>query len=114
MSRLERRPRVTCTTGLSSGTLLTFRGPGKGRTDFEFALLSLPYPAGNSACRRPVLLEEGAQSQEGLGLQLRDSRLVQVDHSGDLAQSKLFVIVEPQHQLLSLGQAGDSLGEPPA
>src|SRR4051794_20539999 len=59
-----------------------------------------------------VGLERRLQAQHGLRVQLRDARLGHPEHLADLAQGEVLVVVERDHELLPLGQAGDGLRQP--
>src|SRR5919204_2164656 len=59
-----------------------------------------------------LLRQMGAQPQDRLGVQLGDPGLGDPQHLADLAQRQVLVVVEGDHQLLALGQAGDRVGHP--
>src|SRR5215208_3399997 len=58
-----------------------------------------------------VALEAALQPQHGLRVQLRDARLGDAEDLADLAQGQVLVVVERDHELLTLRQGGDRVGQ---
>jgi hypothetical protein len=56
-----------------------------------------------------MLGEAGAQVEHGLGVDLADPGLGDAEHSADLLQGQVLVVVEREDDLLALGQAVDGL-----
>src|SRR5215207_1072769 len=53
--------------------------------------------------------ETGLQTQDRLGVELRNARLRDAQDFPDLAEGELLVVVERHHELLALRQPGDRL-----
>ena len=49
-------------------------------------------------------MQPRAQAQDGFRVQLRDARLRHAEHFADLTQRQVLVVIEGDHELLSLGQ----------
>src|SRR6478735_4196157 len=80
------------------------------RSDFSatYAAAELVLDGGAGGCRA---VQPGLQAQDRLGVELRDAGLGDAEHLADFAEGQLLVVVEGDHELLALGQAGDRLAE---
>src|SRR3954452_9523891 len=72
---------------------------------------SSPWGTGSVCLGERVSLEARLEANQGLRVQLGDTRLGHSQHLSDLAQTEFLVVVERHHQLLPLVQAGDGLCE---